>query len=69
MPRGPGIRRYQGVEPVEIACDKEETKNLLEAASIPIPRGTIIYDEEDMEMELFGEINKQTSLSAAQKKE
>jgi cyanophycin synthetase len=34
---------------VEIACDKEETKNLLEAASIPIPRGTIIYDEEDME--------------------
>lgn len=34
---------------VEIACDKEETKNLLEAASIPIPRGTIIYDEEDLE--------------------
>ncbi len=34
---------------VEIACDKEETKNLLEAASIPVPRGTIIYDEEDME--------------------
>lgn len=34
---------------VEIACDKEETKNLLEAAAIPIPRGTIIYDEEDME--------------------
>ena len=21
MPRGPGIRRYQDVEPVEIACD------------------------------------------------
>jgi cyanophycin synthetase len=34
---------------VEIACDKEETKNLLEAASIPIPRGTIIYDEDDLE--------------------
>ncbi|MFN5711494.1 MAG: cyanophycin synthetase, partial [Bacteroidota bacterium] len=34
---------------VEIACDKEETKNLLEAASIPIPRGTIIYDEEDLD--------------------
>lgn len=34
---------------VEIACDKEETKNLLEAASIPIPRGTIVYDEEEME--------------------
>jgi cyanophycin synthetase len=31
---------------VEIACDKEETKNLLEAASIPVPRGRIVYDEE-----------------------
>ncbi len=30
---------------VEIACDKEETKNLLEAAEIPVPRGRIIYDE------------------------
>jgi hypothetical protein len=27
------------------------------------------HDEEDMEIELFGEINKQTTLSAAQKKE
>jgi cyanophycin synthetase len=34
---------------VEIACDKEETKNLLEAASIPVPRGRIVYDEEDLE--------------------
>lgn len=34
---------------VEIACDKEETKNLLDAASIPIPRGRIIYDEEELE--------------------
>jgi cyanophycin synthetase len=34
---------------VEIACDKEETKNLLEAASIPIPKGIIIYSEEDVE--------------------
>lgn len=34
---------------VEIACDKEETKNLLEAAEIPVPRGRIIYDEEDMQ--------------------
>src|SRR3954465_3634024 len=32
---------------VEIACDKEETKNLLEAASIPVPKGRVIYDEED----------------------
>ena len=35
---------------VEIACDKEETKNLLEAAEIPVPRGIICYDEEDLEM-------------------
>ncbi len=34
---------------VEIACDKEETKNLLEAANIPVPKGRIIYDEEDLE--------------------
>ncbi|MEP7265398.1 MAG: cyanophycin synthetase [Bacteroidota bacterium] len=34
---------------VEIACDKEETKNLLEAANIPVPRGRIIYDEDDMD--------------------
>jgi len=34
---------------VEIACDKEDTKNLLEAAQIPVPRGVIIYDEEDLE--------------------
>lgn len=34
---------------VEIACDKEETKNLLEAAEIPVPRGKIAYDEEDLQ--------------------
>jgi cyanophycin synthetase len=34
---------------VEIACDKEETKNLLEAFNIPVPKGTIVYDEEDLE--------------------
>lgn len=33
---------------VEIACDKEETKNLLERAEIPVPRGTICYDEDDL---------------------
>lgn len=33
---------------VEIACDKEDTKNLLEAAEIPVPRGRICYDEEDL---------------------
>jgi cyanophycin synthetase len=33
---------------VEIACDKEETKNILGAAEIPVPRGMIVYDEEDL---------------------
>ena len=33
---------------VEIACDKEDTKNLLEAAEIPVPRGTVVYDEDDL---------------------
>jgi cyanophycin synthetase len=34
---------------VEIACDKEETKNLLEASEIPVPRGRIVYNEEDLQ--------------------
>ena len=33
---------------VDIACDKEETKNLLEAAEIPVPKGVIIRTEEDL---------------------
>lgn len=33
---------------VEIACDKEDTKNLLESAEIPVPKGRICYDEEDL---------------------
>ena len=33
---------------VELACDKEETKNLLEASEIPVPRGRIVNDEDDL---------------------
>jgi len=41
---------------VDIACDKEETKLLLEAAEIPVPRGTVIRTEEGMDaaIEKFG---------------
>jgi cyanophycin synthetase len=41
---------------VDIACDKEETKMLLEAAEIPVPRGTVIKTEEDLRdaIERFG---------------
>jgi cyanophycin synthetase len=34
---------------VDIACDKEETKMLLEAAEIPVPRGTVIRTEEGLD--------------------
>lgn len=34
---------------VDIACDKEETKNLLEAAEIPVPRGRIVRTEEGLQ--------------------
>lgn len=33
---------------VDIACNKEETKNLLEAAEIPVPKGTVIRTEEGL---------------------
>ncbi len=34
---------------VDIACDKEETKLLLEAAEIPVPRGVVIRTETGLE--------------------
>lgn len=41
---------------VDIACDKEETKNLLEAAEIPVPKGTVIRTEVGLKeaVEKFG---------------
>ena len=33
---------------VDIAGDKEETKNLLDAAEIPVPKGIIIYSDDDI---------------------
>jgi cyanophycin synthetase len=41
---------------VDIACDKEETKMLLEAAEIPVPRGTVVRTEEGVReaIEKFG---------------
>lgn len=34
---------------VDIACDKEETKNLLKQAEIPVPQGEILRYEEDLD--------------------
>ena len=33
---------------VEIAGDKDETKTLLDNAHIPVPKGVLVYDEEDV---------------------
>ncbi len=33
---------------VDIACDKEDTKNLLDAAEVPVPKGRIIRTEEEL---------------------
>lgn len=33
---------------VDIACDKEDTKRLLENSSVPVARGSICVDEEDL---------------------
>jgi cyanophycin synthetase len=35
---------------VDIACNKEETKRMLEMASIPVASGSICVDEEDLEL-------------------
>jgi cyanophycin synthetase len=34
---------------VDIACNKEETKAMLDAAAIPTPKGMIVRDEQEME--------------------
>ena len=34
---------------VDIACDKEETKNLLEAAEVPVPKGVVIRSESGLD--------------------
>ena len=34
---------------VDIACNKDETKNILKAAMVPVPDGKIIFNEKDVE--------------------
>ncbi len=43
------IASTTGCIAVDIACDKEETKNLLGAAEIPVPKGRIVYGEEGLQ--------------------
>ncbi len=35
---------------VEIACNKEDTKNLLEAAEVPVPRGSLVRTLEELKI-------------------
>ncbi|RYY39307.1 MAG: cyanophycin synthetase [Chitinophagaceae bacterium] len=34
---------------VDLACDKEDTKNILEAAEVPVPKGVIIRNETELQ--------------------
>lgn len=38
-----------GILGVELACDKEGTKNILSDAGIPVPKGTVIYYLDELE--------------------
>jgi cyanophycin synthetase len=40
---------YSGILAVELACDKEGTKQILRDAGIPVPRGTVINYLDDLE--------------------
>jgi len=37
---------------IELAGDKEETKKMLEDAKLPVPKGVIVYDEEELLKEI-----------------
>ncbi|MDJ0508012.1 MAG: cyanophycin synthetase [Crocosphaera sp.] len=43
------LSNYSGILAVELACDKEGTKTILEDAGIPVPRGTTIQFFEELE--------------------
>jgi cyanophycin synthetase len=43
------LSSYSGILGVELACDKEGTKNILQDAGVPVPRGTVIQYLDDLE--------------------
>lgn len=43
------LSSYSGILGVELACDKEGTKTMLQEAGIPVPRGTTIQYFEDLQ--------------------
>ncbi len=40
---------YSGILAVELACDKEGTKQILRDAGVPVPRGSVIQYQEDLQ--------------------
>lgn len=40
---------YTGILGVELACDKENTKQVLRDAGVPVPRGTVVYYLDDLQ--------------------
>jgi cyanophycin synthetase len=40
---------YSGILGVELACDKEGTKQILRDAGVPVPRGTVVYYLDELE--------------------
>ena len=43
------LTSHSNVLGVELACDKESTKKILENAGVPVPRGTVIYYLNELE--------------------
>ncbi|ACB51587.1 cyanophycin synthetase [Crocosphaera subtropica ATCC 51142] len=43
------LSNYSGILAVELACDKEGTKTILQDAGVPVPRGTTIQFFEELE--------------------
>lgn len=43
------LSHYSGILGVELACDKEGTKTILQEAGVPVPRGTTIQYLEELE--------------------
>lgn len=41
-----------GILGVELACDKEGTKQMLDSAGIPVPKGTVVYSLSELENSL-----------------
>ncbi len=43
------LTAYSNVLGVELACDKESTKQMLAGAGIPVPKGSVVYSLREME--------------------